>query len=220
MEQIMYEVYVAEALMESDYSNFNTSEKKEAYIDQVFKKNGVNQMQWDSSLSWYSDRIDIYMRMNDSVKARLKREQTRIDEEIAKANIQTINMDEEIYSSSYIPKNFSFVSLGRVRDRIRFSIDSTKLSQDLTDSVFNFNYSVLGVSSSSVYNLSSLITLVYSDTTIYYPQKIKENITYSTQIIKYIPEDTLKEIYGYIHLENPTGINPNIQLYNISMGNK
>lgn len=220
MEQVMYEVYVAEATMENDYSNFNSSDKKEAYIDQVFKMNGITQSQWDTSLSWYSDRIDLYLRMNDSVKARLKRAQSGIDYEIAQVSIQTTDMGEEVYSASYIPKNISFISPGINRNRLRFSIDSIYISEKLTDSTFSFDYSVLGVMPSEVYSLSSLITLVYSDTTIYQPKKITENISYSTPIEKYIPEDTLKQIFGYIQLENPTSINPNIQLYNISMGNK
>ncbi|MBF6596804.1 MAG: DUF4296 domain-containing protein [Fermentimonas sp.] len=220
MEQIMYEVYVAEATIENDYRNFDSSEKKEAYINQVFKMNGVTQSQWDTSLSWYSDRIDLYLRMNDSVKSRLKREQSILDTEIAQINIQNNDMGEAVYSASYIPKNFSFRSLDIQRDRLRFRIDSTEISENIKDSVFSFDYSVLGVNPSSVYTLTSLITLVYSDTTIYNPKKITENITYSTSIAKYINNDTLKQIFGYIQLENPTGINPNIQLYNISMSNK
>ena len=220
MEQIMYEVYVAEAIMESEYRSFDTSEKKEAYIDELFKMNGVTQAQWDTSLSWYSDRIDLYLRMNDSVKSRLKRTQSTLDTEIAQVSIQNNGIDEAVYSASYIPKNFSFVSLDVERDRLRFKLDSTEISENMTDSIFSFDYSVIGVKPSSVYSLSSLITLVYSDTTIYNPQKVTENTTYSSSIAKYINSDTLKQILGYIQLENPTGINPNIQLYNISMGNK
>ena len=220
MEQIMFDVYVAEATIENDYQNFDSSEKKEKYIDQVFEMNGVKQSQWDTSLSWYSDRIDLYLRMNDSVKARLKRAQSAIDSEIAQVNFQTTDMDEALYSASYIPKNFSFKSPGVEKNRIRFRIDSTEILVKLTDSIFSFNYSVLGVKPSSVYSLSSLITLTYSDTTIYYPQRVSESMTYSSSIAKYINGDTLKQIFGYIQLESYTGINPDIQLYNISMGNK
>ena len=220
MEQIMYEVYVAEAIMENEYRSFDTSEKKEAYINKVFKMNGVTQSQWDASLSWYSDRIDQYLRMNDSVKSRLQRAQSDIESEIAQINIQKNITNAEVYSASYIPKNYSFLSPEIERNRLRFSIDSTEISEKLTDSIFSFNYSVLGVKPSSVYRLSSLITLVYSDTTIYNSQEVTDNITYSLPIEKYIKEDTLKHIFGYIHLENPTGINPNIMLYNLNMGNK
>ena len=141
----MYEVYVAEATMENDYRNFDTSEKKEAYIDQVFKMNGVTQTQWDTSLSWYSDRIDLYLRMNDSVKSRLKLAQSTLDTEIAQVNIQKNGMGEAVYSASYIPKIFSFASLNLERDRLRFKLDSTEISESLTDSIFSFNYSVIGV---------------------------------------------------------------------------
>ena len=220
MEQIMYDVYVAEATMENDYRNFNSSDSKEIYLDQIFKMNGVTQSQWDTSLSWYSDRIDLYLKMNDSVKARLKRVQSGIDLKIAQVNIQNMGIDESVYSASYIPKNFSFISPGIGRNRLRFNLDSTEISEKLTDSIFFFNYSVVGVKPSLVYSLSSLISLVYSDTTFYHPQEVTENKTYSSLISKYITDDTLKQIFGYIQLENPTGINPNIQLYNISMGNK
>ena len=104
-------------------------------------------------------------------------------------------MGEAVYSASYIPKIFSFASLNLERDRLRFKLDSTEISESLTDSIFSFNYSVIGVKPSSVYSLSSLITLVYSDTTIYNPQKVTENITYSSSIEKYINSDTLKQIF-------------------------
>lgn len=220
MEQVMYDVYVAEATMESDYRTFDSPEKKEAYINQVFIMNGVSQVQWDTSLSWYSDRIDLYLKMNDSVKARLKRIQSGIDSEMAQLSIEKIDIDESVYSASYIPKYFSF-SLPEIdKNRLRFSIDSTEISEKITDTVFSFNYSVNGVNASSIYNLTSLISLVYSDTTIYHSQKITENKIYSSPIEKYIVDDTLKQIYGYIKLENPTGINLDIELYNISMGDK
>ena len=32
MEQLMYDIYIAEATLENDYGNFNTPEKKEALI--------------------------------------------------------------------------------------------------------------------------------------------------------------------------------------------
>ena len=66
MERVLYDVYVAEATIENDYQHFNTPEKKEAYINEVFKEHRITQAQWDTSLSWYSDRIDLYLKMNDS----------------------------------------------------------------------------------------------------------------------------------------------------------
>lgn len=220
MEQVMYDVYIAEAVMENDYANFNTSEKKEAYINKVFNTHKVNQAQWDTSLSWYSDRIDLYLRMNDSVKSRLKRHQSFVDSEIAKRDAKIFEMDESVYSASYIPKFYNFAMPGTQRTGFKFSIDSTKISEIITDDYSSLDFTVMGVKPSYVYKLSSLLSLVYDDTTVYHSERVTDNKTYSFPIAKYIAEDTLKQIYGFINLENPTGINPNILLYSISLGDK
>ena len=77
----MFDVYVAEATMDADYQSFNTPEKKEAYINKIFAKHNTTQAVWDTSLSWYSDRIDLYLQINDSVKSRLKRKHASLDAE-------------------------------------------------------------------------------------------------------------------------------------------
>ncbi len=218
MEQVMYDVYIAEAIMENDYKNFDTSEKKEAYIEKVFKAHRVTQAQWDTSLSWYSDNIDLYLRMNDSVKSRLKRGQDFIESEIAQRDAQIFETDVSVYSDSYIPQYYSFIMPGTQRTGFRFSLDSTEISETISDNYSSMDFSVVGVVPSSVYNLSTVVTLVYSDTTIYHSENIADNKTYSLPIEKYLSDDTLKQIYGFINLNNPTGINPNIQLYDISMG--
>jgi hypothetical protein len=112
MEQLMYDVYIAEAIMDNDYQDFSEPEKKEAYINKVFAQHNVTQAQWDTSLSWYSDKIDLYLRMNDSVKARLKRAQIEIDSRNAKLSLEKAEPDIQIYSASYIPRTYTFKTPG------------------------------------------------------------------------------------------------------------
>lgn len=75
MENVMYDMYIAEAIIDNDYQNFTLPEKKEALIKQVLEKHKISEARWDTSLSWYSDNIDQYLQINDSVKSRLQREQ-------------------------------------------------------------------------------------------------------------------------------------------------
>lgn len=42
---------------------------------------------------------------------------------------------------------------------------------------------------------------------------------YNFPVNKYIDGDTLSQIAGFVHLQDSTSINRNIQLYNISLGN-
>jgi len=216
MEQLMYDVYVAEAILENDYSNFNTPEKKEAYINQVFKAHDVTQMQWDTSLSWYSDRIDLYLKMNDSVKMRIQRERKDIDRQAERLNAQQV-IDPALLSPSYIPHYFSFSMPGATRG-FRFRLDSTEIGSRIAEDHFSFTFSVIGIPPLFISDLSSMLTLVYADTTISQSHIIRENRSYSLTASRFIPGDTLTQINGFVHLQDRYHIASGIHLYNINLG--
>lgn len=218
MERLMYDVYIAEATMENDYQNFNTPEKKEAYINKVFQAHKATQAQWDTSLSWYSDRIDLYLKMNDSVKARLQRSRQQIDAMVAQQN-QGQQVDPSLVSPSYLPSFYTF-SMPDTRRGFRFHFDSSEISSRVAGDDFVFRFSAVGISPNLSPSLISLLTLVYSDTTIYRFQEIRENKVYELSGSKYIPGDTITEIRGFVHLQDSTGLMPHIQIYNVSFGGR
>lgn len=214
MERLMYDVYVAEALMDNDYQNFDTPQKKEALIRKIFEKHTVTQAQWDTSLSWYSDRIDLYLRMNDSVKVRIQRNQRAIDAQIsrqyAEDHLQTL-------SPSYIPPFYSFATPD-TRKGFRFRLDSTEIYSRIPEDHFSFRFSVMGIPSEKTPDFLSLLTLEYRDTTIYRPQRITDNQFYTIPVSKYILDDTLKQLSGFIHLQDTSGLFGNIRLHSIFLG--
>ncbi|RNC65760.1 DUF4296 domain-containing protein [Proteiniphilum sp. X52] len=216
MERLMYDVYIAEATMENDYHHFDTPEKKEAYINKVFQLHKTTQAQWDTSLSWYSDRIDLYLKMNDSVKARLQRARQEIDAVMAQ-QAQGQQIDPAQLPPSYLPPVYMF-SMPDAKRGLRFRLDSADISSKVIGEDFLFTFSTIGIPSRFPSSLTSLITMVYSDTTIYRFRKIRENKTYELTGSKYIPGDTITEIRGFIHLQDATGVMPHIQLYNIFFG--
>lgn len=216
MERLMYDVYIAEATIENDYRNFDTPEKKEAYINRVFKAHRVTPAQWDSSLSWYSDRIDLYLKMNDSVKARLQRARQEVDALVAQQN-RANQIDPVLLPPSYLPPLYMF-SMPDTKKGFRFRLDSAEISSKVTGDDFLFSFSTIGIPSRFSSPFTSLLTLVYSDTTIYRFQQIKENKTYEFSGSKYIPDDTITGITGFVHLQDSTGVMPHIQLYNIYFG--
>ncbi|MDD2512206.1 MAG: DUF4296 domain-containing protein [Proteiniphilum sp.] len=216
MEQLLYDIYVAEATMENDYDRFNTPEKKEAYISRLFQLHGVTYAQWDTSLSWYSDRIDLYLQMNDSVKARLERARKETDAEMSRlAAWQT--PDLRTLSPSYIPSYFSFLTSGPEKG-FHFRLNETEVRDRINGDRFSFTFSVIGIPPQFPHCLSSLLTLEYGDTTICLPQHVTENRTYRSEASMYLAEDTLQSIYGYVHLNDSLNRVPFIQLYHISLG--
>ncbi|MDR0421711.1 MAG: DUF4296 domain-containing protein [Proteiniphilum sp.] len=215
MERLMYDIYVAEAVMEKDYRNFDSPEKKEAYINRVFKARKITPAQWDTSLSWYSDRIDLYMKMNDSVKARLQRARQGVDLLVAQSQANTV--DPELLPPSYLPSLYTFSAPDPKRG-FRFRLDSAEISSKVTGDDFRFSFSVIGIPPRFSSAFTSLLTLVYSDTAVYRFQPITENKTYEFSASKYIPGDTITEVRGFVHLQDSSGMIPRIQLYNIYFG--
>ena len=116
--------------IDHDYQNFTLPEKKEALINHVLEKHKISEARWDTSLSWYSDNIDQYLQINDSVKSRLQREQNVVQ----KLSMQNAAMLEEfnIKPRDYIPRNYHIAGLGCDRG-FKFMLDSTQLAERFED---------------------------------------------------------------------------------------
>ncbi len=211
----MYDVYIAEATIENDYHQFDTPEKKEAYIHEVFKKHHITQADWDTSLAWYSDNISIYLKINDSVKSRIQKEMQHIEKKLNSWREQEQEMRQRVFSESYIPTTHSFAS--GVFNNLRFRLDSGQIVERIPDSTFAFSFNVIGMPSDTLPILRSLLVLEYGDTTIYKTIAITENRNYHISASKYIDKDTIRELCGFVHLNRPVG-NTHILLYNIALG--
>ena len=215
MENVMYDMYIAEAIIDNDYQKFAQPENKEALINQVLEKHKITEARWDTSLSWYSDNIDTYIQINDSVKSRLQRNYNETNQLIT---LRTAERNElVIHPPHYIPNNFYIASLGCDRG-FKFSLDSVQLTERFgdNDSIF-FQFNVIGVFPSDSYSLKSMLMIEYADTTVYQTSKLEENKSYRFPLSKYIEQDTIVSLNGFVNLSGKFPHIP-IQLYKISLG--
>lgn len=211
----MYDMYIAEAIIDNDYQKFAQPENKEALINQVLEKHKITEARWDTSLSWYSDNIDTYIQINDSVKSRLQRNYNETNQLIT---LRTAQRNElVIHPPHYIPNNFYIASLGCDRG-FKFSLDSVQLTERFgdNDSIF-FQFNVIGVFPSDSYSLKSMLMIEYADTTVYQTSKLEENKSYRFPLSKYIEQDTIVSLNGFVNLSGKFPHVP-IQLYKISLG--
>lgn len=214
MENVMYDMYVAEAIIDHDYQDFNVPERKEALINQVLDKHKITEARWDTSLSWYSDNIDQYLQINDSVKVRLQRNQNAAQQLIKQEAID--NKEFEVEPADYIPPNFSIAGLGCDRG-FKFNLDSLQLSERFADKdTLFFRLKVLGVFPENSYSLKSMLTIEYADTILYQTSKLIENKSYSFSISKHIEQDTIVSLSGFVNLNGKLPPIP-IQLHQISL---
>jgi hypothetical protein len=215
MEQLMYDIYVAESMIENDYASFDSPEKKEALINEVFRKHGITPSQWDTSLSWYSDHVDIYLKMNDSVKSRLKREQLRIERMISQEYSREQELNRRNRSRSYIPPSYIF---GLTEDGSGFSFQLSKPEIDQYASAnLDFHFDAIGIPARPSHDIQSMLILEYKDTTVYRSVSVSSNTHYSLPISKYITNDTLQSASGFVKMRKNQFVPSFIQLYNISL---
>ena len=215
MENVMYDMYIAESIIDHDYKNFDLPEKKEALINQVFDKHNISEARWDTSLSWYSDNIDQYLQINDSVKSRLERNQ-KVAQQL---NMQHIALQRrfEKKPDNYIPDNIHIAGLGCERG-FKFKLDSTELAERYldNDTIF-FRFKVLGLSPNNSYSLKSMLTIEYADTAIHQMTKLEENKSYKFPLLRHIEQDTIVSLNGFVKLSGKLPLIP-LQLYQISLG--
>ena len=215
MENVMYDMYIAESIIDHDYKNFDLPEKKEALINQVFDKHNISEARWDTSLSWYSDNIDQYLQINDSVKSRLERNQ-KVAQQL---NMQHIALQRrfEKKPDNYIPDNIHIAGLGCERG-FKFKLDSTELAERYldNDTIF-FRFKVLGLSPNNSYSLKSMLTIEYADTAIHQMTKLEENKSYKFPLVRHIEQDTILSLNGFVKLSGKLPLIP-LQLYQISLG--
>lgn len=217
MENVMYDMYVAEAIIDNKYQKFAEPENKEALIDHVLEKHKITEARWDTSLSWYSDHIDLYLQINDSVKSRLKREQKKI-EDLNLAQSQ-ISSESQPKPADYIPPHFRMAGLGCSRG-FKFTLDSTQLVNkfDDADSIF-FKFKTLGILPLKTYSLKTMLRVEYADSIVYEGVKLLDNTDYRIGVSKHIEEDTIVSLNGFINLHGKFPPVP-IQLYDIELDNE
>lgn len=211
----MYDMYVAEAIIDNDYQEYAKPEKKEALINEVLKKHKISEARWDTSLSWYSDKIDVYLQLNDSVKARLSRDQATIETLITQQN----NREgiDEIKPADYIPSQVR-ISLSDFERGFNFSLDSIQSNERFinnSDSIL-FSFKIIGISQFDKYSLKSYLRLNYSDSTIFITENLTQNKLYELPIDNSIDTLRISSIDGFIYLNGKLPHTP-IQIYDIKL---
>lgn len=205
MMDVLYDIQLSQAIFRNSGS-FNSDEGKDALVEGVLKKHKITQAELDSSLVWYSDNIQYYMTITDTVSARLKKNSERFTALKNEFNAKTRNWDNYI-----IPP---FFYLNKATPTLSFSIDSSKI-QTIDIAKFNIKFDVQGLNENQ--DIEAAVFYKYKDTLVTTVLPIDSNTHY--RIVKpQLADSLLKSISGYIHMRNGKAKwkMPDVLLYNIS----
>jgi hypothetical protein len=203
MTEVLYDIRLAQSIYNSD-PQFRSDEMKDALVAGVLRKHNITQAELDSSLLWYSDNIQYYAAINDTVAARLK------------ANNELLIQSKMASSGRRRRANLivpPFFCLNNYTPTLSFDIDTVKFKDTKNISSFHLNFDIQGLSTSQ--KAEAAVYFNYTDTLVRKKIPIESNSRYSIDKPS-LPDSLLKSISGYIHLENSRNSLPDVLIYNIS----
>lgn len=200
MVDVLYDIQIAQSLQKNGLGSFESNADKDALINYVLDKHGVTEAELDSSLVWYSDNPDLYVKVHDKVIGRLTEKRDEYDK-IARVTDRSKRSNMPV-----IP----FFYLTRVDPVFRFSLDSAKVEEMGGDVVFSLK--ALGVNPDiKVYGD---VAFEFTDTILYVTKTMKNNISYTFKKPSY--PLGLKRVSGYIKSDIPD-FDSNILLYDMKI---
>jgi len=212
MEDVLFDIHIADAMIGDNYYDFSSEEKKRELYASVFKKHGITQQQFDTSLVWYGRNLDKYLAiytkldkryavLADSIIARIEHQK--------KPAILLVLNHINLWEGA---KAFILTSLPG-KNMIDFNLDSVRLSPK---EYHEFTFNVLGVSDSII---APLVTfgVGFPDTAFVKREEITRNGLFTVYLP---PADSINNhpthLFGSIYLPSQKE-NVRITIYNIGI---
>jgi hypothetical protein len=194
MQHVLVDIQIAEDMIGMDAATFPTNEEKTALYRSVFRKHGVTEAEYDSSLVWYGHNLDAYMRI---YKLALADVQARIDAlgDAAPEPVTEMNRDSlEIWTF----RRYRELSPRMLANMMVFDIEpGTAYS---SGSTFVLGMHVWGVTPRMREPVEMHLRTVCDDTTYTASRTIREN-GYCELRLKVSPVKRTQRVYGYIRLD-------------------
>ena len=212
MRVVLYDMQLAEAIVERMPESFPTSDDKMAVYDAVFEKHRITQAEYDSSLIWYGKHIDLYMGIYrlvlKDISENLNAYNTVLPDAISGDISDSDTIDIWIYDRNNVFKP------ERVFNILRFDIFPQNAYS--SGSSYVFELSAWGIPPILKVKPKIHISVVQADTIISVQKEITDDGFYET-IVRTIDSLDVKRIYGYIYLNEPDAAFHRIYLNDIRL---
>ena len=210
MQQIVTDMHLAEAIINSDPSAYSTNEEKKALYQSVFDKHRVTKAIYDSSLIWYGKNLDVYMQVYNMALAEVNKSIEEIGP-IEPEKVDISNKDSvDIWSVGryyeFSPSSLSNTIIFRFQEREEYS----------SGSIFVLGMHVWGLASGLLSPIEVHLRAEQRDTTVVIKETI-HNDGYHEMTLRSIPTQRVRQVYGYIRFNGSTVPYHKIYLDDLSM---
>jgi len=194
MEAVLFDVYIAQTIIDNNRTTFSDSARKADLLNTVLQKHKIDKAVFDSSLVWYSDNLDKYIKVNEKIMERYGKMNENLKAEQAESS--KLLLSEEPDSALRYPVNNQAFFLRKTdfsQNVYTFSADTVLQKSGGT---YNLRFNVLGLP----VQFRPVVTFCVQgpDTTVVRRDTIQGNGLFTLSVSVY-PVRQVNHLYGSIH---------------------
>ena len=196
MENVLYDFHIAKAMGEE--VPYSDSYKRVLYIESVYKKHGIPQADFDSSMVWYARHPDALTKVYEKVNQRLKAERDGINHLIA---LRDNKPKESLPGDSidvWIGRHIYHLTGMSLDNKLTFALPSDTNFKDRDTLKWTVRFRFLNGLPDSLHAPLMAMQILYAKDTLNDMRRIKQSGTETISLFA----DTLgeiKEIRGFIY---------------------
>ena len=194
MEKVLYDIYLAEAEINTHREFFlSDSARKQELLNSVLKKHKITEAVLDTSLAWYSGRLEKYFKINDRLSKRFTKEAEALRRQEETAMKSIMNTDSTGSALPVEKERFLLRSSDLLNNAYTFNVDTTLNSYG---GAYELQFNILGITA----GIRPVVTLCVqcSDTAFVKRDTISHNGLFMSSIdINH--SKIAKKIYGSIY---------------------
>lgn len=210
MQAVHLDVQLAEALISVENKLFVDSLQRAELFQSVFRKHGITQAMYDSSLIWYGRNLDVYMDVYDWILKDLNERQNIL------GDVQTSVTPVSIQDSIDIWSRRSFLRLEPQGVFNGVTFDIKPEASFSSGSSFVLGMSVWGVDKVMTHYPEIHICADLGDTIVIANDQITAD-GYHETLLKTVATKRVWRVYGYIFMNNTSSYYHRIYLDDISL---
>jgi len=212
MRVTIYDMLIAEAMIESNVGAYQTDADKQMVYDAVFAKHRITQAAYDSALIWYGKNMDLYLRIYNLVLKDVNAALSKLDEIKPDLIAEDLSDKDSVNIWKY-PRSKVFKP-NRLFNSFLFDIKPQKPFSP--GSYYRFNVSVWGIPPDLQHKLIVHIHAVQADTIISVRQAITGDGQHEAMLQSAAGKDVLR-IYGYLMMNDTVAYHQPVYLNDIRL---
>ena len=190
---VLYDMLIAEAIVETQNINYRTDNEKQVVFDAVFAKHRITEAEYDSTLIWYGKNMDLYMAIYRLVLRDVNASIASLGE--IKPNPLSGDFSARDSIDIWIFHRNSIIKPERAFNTLTFDI-APEIPYS-SGSSYVFGLSIWGIPPGLKHKPKIHISAVQADTIISVNQEITGDGYYET-VVRTVATKQILRVYGYI----------------------